>query len=201
MIKKWITTSMKWLIGMLLGMTFGLQAYAHGGLSMAEDMCKLTVGPYFMHFTGYQPESSQEQEFCEDIPNTGRTIVALDYIDEALRPLTTEVRIIVDTGAPEGEEGDLEQITVMHIPAQVYANGSITFEHFFPEEGDFVGLVTVNDNGTEYVSRFPFAVGTGGKFKPNMFLWPLLIIIIGGSYFFYSLRKDKKEKEEKKAES
>lgn len=192
MTKRWTITSIKWLVGMLLGMACWMQAYAHGGLSMAEDVCKLTIGPYTMHFTGYQPESSQEQEFCEDIPNTGRTVVALDYIDEALRPLTTEVRIIRDTGAEPGEEGNLEEITVMHIPAKVYSNGSVTFEHTFPEEGNFIGLVTVNDNGTEHVSRFPFAVGTGGKIKLNMFLWPLLIVIIGAGYFFFS--KSKKEK-------
>ena len=192
MTKRWTITGIKWLVGMLLGMACWMQAYAHGGLSMAEDVCKLTIGPYTMHFTGYQPESSQEQEFCEDIPNTGRTVVALDYIDEALRPLTTEVRIIRDTGAEPGEEGNLEEITVMHIPAKVYSNGSVTFEHTFPEEGNFIGLVTVNDNGTEHVSRFPFAVGTGGKIKLNMFLWPLLIVIIGAGYFFFS--KSKKEK-------
>ncbi|MDH5739441.1 MAG: hypothetical protein OEY77_03865, partial [Nitrospira sp.] len=55
------------------------QVYAHGGLSMAEDMCKLTIGPYMMHFSGYQPESTQEKQFCEDIPATGQTIVVLDY--------------------------------------------------------------------------------------------------------------------------
>jgi len=191
MVKKWTITGIKWLIGMFLGANCWMQVYAHGGLSMAEDVCKLTIGPYTMHFTGYQPDSSQEQEFCEDIPNTGRTVVALDYIDEALRPLTTEVRIIRDTGAEPGAEGNLDEITVMHIPPKVYSNGSVTFEHTFPEEGNFVGLVTVNDNGTEYVSRFPFAVGTGGKFKPNMYLWPLLIVIVGGGYFFFSMRSKK----------
>jgi len=195
MTKRWTITGTKWLAGILLSTTCWMQAYAHGGLSMAEDVCKLTIGPYTMHFTGYQPESSQEQEFCEDIPNTGRTVVALDYIDEALRPLTTEVRII---RSPEsGSDGSeipnekLDEFTVMHIPATVYSNGSVTFEHTFPEQGNFVGLVTVNDNGTEYISRFPFAVGTGGKFKPNMFLWPLLIVIVGGGYLFFSSRSKK----------
>ena len=53
-------------------LTFGLpyttQVQAHGGLSLADDICKLTIGPYTMHFTGYQPEATQEKEFCEDIP-------------------------------------------------------------------------------------------------------------------------------------
>ena len=86
-----------------LGPPYTTQVQAHGGLSLADDICKLTIGPYTMHFTGYQPDSTQEKEFCEDIPATGRTVVALDYIEEALRPLPTEVRIIRDTGPGGGQ--------------------------------------------------------------------------------------------------
>jgi hypothetical protein len=72
-------------------------AFAHGGLSMDEDTA--SVGPYLMHFVGYQPDSaSGPKEFCEDIPETGRTIVVLDYLNDELRDLPTEVRIIRDTG-------------------------------------------------------------------------------------------------------
>lgn len=195
MIKKPIrTNSLKWLGGMVLGMIFALQAQAHGGLSMAEDTCVLTVGPYTIHFTGYQPESSQEKEFCEDIPNTGRTIVALDYIDDALRPMETEVRIITDSGTGVDPE-DLESVTIFHMPYKVYSNGSVTFEHTFPAQGDFVGLVSVRDGETVYVSRFPFAVGTGGKFKMNMFMWPAALIIVAGIGFFY-MRKNPRENKE-----
>ena len=31
------------------------------------------IGPYNMHFTGYQPDNTRNKEFCEDIPSTGRT--------------------------------------------------------------------------------------------------------------------------------
>ena len=64
------------LAGLLLaiGIPFSAQVQAHGGLSLADDVCKLTIGPYTMHFTGYQPEATQEKEFCEDIPATGRTV-------------------------------------------------------------------------------------------------------------------------------
>ena len=85
-----------------IGIPYAAQVQAHGGLSLADDICKLTIGPYTMHFTGYQPDSTQEKEFCEDIPAIGRTVVALDYIEEALRPLPTEVRIIRDTGPGGG---------------------------------------------------------------------------------------------------
>lgn len=183
-----IKNSIKSLLIVVLGMIFSMQLQAHGGLSLADDMCKLTVGPYTMHFTGYQPESAQEKEFCEDIPNVGRTIVALDYINEELRPMTTEVRIIQDTGSEE----NLDEITVLHIPAKIYSNGSVTFEHFFPERGKFVGLVTVKGGQTdEYVSRFPFEVGTGGKSNLPYILGALLLAA-GGAFFY--MRSDKSQK-------
>jgi hypothetical protein len=141
-----------WVAGQLLGAT---GATAHGGLSMDEDRCKLRVGKYVMHFVGYQPESaSGPREFCEDIPETGRTIVVLDYLNDELRDLPTEVRIIKDTGS----QAKLEDITVLHIPPKRYASGSLNFELNFQEPGKFVGLVTVGDTD-KLVSRFPFSVG------------------------------------------
>jgi hypothetical protein len=184
-----IKNSIKSLLIVVLGMIFSMQLQAHGGLSLADDMCKLTVGPYTMHFTGFQPESAQEKEFCEDIPNVGRTIVALDYINEELRPMTTEVRIIQDTGTEE----NLDEITVMHVPAKVYPHGSVTFEHYFPERGKFVGLVTVRGEQSDevYVSRFPFEVGTGGKSNLPYILGALLLAA-GGAFFY--MRSDKNQK-------
>jgi hypothetical protein len=130
-------------------------AMAHGGLSMDEDRCKLRVGRYVMHFVGYQPESaSGPREFCEDIPETGRTIVVLDYLNDELRDLPTEVRIIKDTGSP----ARLEDVTVLHIPPKLYPSGSLNFELNFQEPGKFVGLVTVG-GADKAVSRFPFSVG------------------------------------------
>jgi len=182
------------LVGLMLaiGIPFSAQVQAHGGLSLADDVCKLTIGPYTMHFTGYQPDSTQEKEFCEDIPATGRTVVALDYIEEALRPLPTEVRIIRDTGAGEaaGNEANLEEITILHIPAKVYPNGSINFEYQFAEPGKFVGLVTVTDK-EKYVSRFPFSVGEPKGTSP--YLLVALAAIVGGALVFF-LRGRKSEK-------
>jgi len=136
-------------------------ALAHGGLSMEQDRCKLRVGRYLMHFVGYQPDSpSGPREFCEDIPETGRTIVVLDYLNDELRDLPTEVRIVRDTGseADPGSEADMSAITVLHVPPKVYPSGSLNFELSFDEPGNFVGLVTVS-GAQKMVSRFPFSVG------------------------------------------
>ena len=117
-------------------------ALAHGGLSMERDLCKLSIGPYFMHFTGYQPEATGTKEFCEDIPELGHTVVALDAIDQPLREVPVEVRVIRDTG----DEHDLEAITVLHLqPKNMIPTGSVTFQHDFNEAGKFVGLVSTSD--------------------------------------------------------
>ncbi len=143
--------------------SFSTQAQAHGGLALAEDMCRLTIGPYNMHFTGYQPDNTRNKEFCEDIPATGRTVVVLDYMEDALRPLPTEVRIIKDTGS----EQDLQAITVLHLPPKVYPAGSVNFEYNFDKPGKFVGLVTVGD---KHVSRFPFSVGETKIWLPPSYM-------------------------------
>jgi len=173
--------------------TFSAQVQAHGGLSLADDVCKLTIGPYTMHFTGYQPDSTQEKEFCEDIPSTGRTVVALDYIEEALRPMPTEVRVIRDAAGDGGvsvDEKNLDVITILHLPPKVYSNGSINFEYNFSQPGKFVGLVTINDGQKEMVSRFPFAVGEPKKTSP--YLMGGIAAVIGAIAVFFFLRRPRK---------
>lgn len=171
-----------------VGFSFTTQVQAHGGLSLAEDMCKLTIGPFTMHFTGYQPDSSQEKEFCEDIPATGRTVVALDYIEEALRPLPTEVRVIKDTGSEE----NLDSITILHMPAKVYSNGSINFEYDFKEPGKFIGLVTTGVN-QEHVSRFPFTVGEGRSNMPSGLVFAMAAALGLGALFLFKVGKKPKD--------
>lgn len=137
----------------LAGALAAVDAGAHGGLSMDEDRCKLVVGRFVMHFTGYQPDAVDgPREFCEDIPATGRTVVVLDYLHDELRDLPTEVKVVRDTG------GDADGETILHLPPKLYPTGSLSFEIDFREPGRFVGLVTVGGH-VPMVSRFPFAVG------------------------------------------
>ena len=157
-------------------------AFAHGGLSMDKDLCRLRIGPYNMHFVGYQPDRSAEKEFCEDIPETGRTIVVLDYIDQELRALPTAVRIIRASGSEE----NLDAVTVLHVPPKIYPTGSLHFEHTFNEPGKFVGLVTVADTQM-LVARFPFSVGNSGS-TATIVVWVLLALAIGAGLYFYAAR-------------
>ena len=176
------------LLMLAIGVPFSTEAQAHGGLALAEDMCRLTIGPYNMHFTGYQPDNSRNKEFCEDIPATGRTVVVLDYMDDALRPLPTEVRVIRDTGS----EQDLQAITVLHLPSKVYPNGTVNFEYNFDKPGKFVGLVTVGGQ-VEHVSRFPFSVGeTKMWLPPDYFIYAFAGAAVVVTVIFFAMRGRRK---------
>ena len=122
--------------GAVLGLALCQGAGAHGGLSIDDDMCKLRLGPFNMHFTGYQPAINGNREFCEDIPKVGHTIVVMDAMDPELREMPIEVRIIRDTG----DERQLDAITVAHLPPKIYESGSVPLEYSFTTPGRFVGL-------------------------------------------------------------
>ncbi len=159
-------------------------AFAHGGLSMEKDLCKLFIGPYTMHFTGYQPLTSGTQEFCEDIPNVGEIVVVLDAVDSSLRKVPIDVRIIRDTGVPETEQDDIENVTVMHLPAKVYSSGTVSLEHTFPKPGKFVGLVTAVDPNGTYVSRFPFSVARSWSWMTPYLLIGIVVLAGAGLYWY-----------------
>jgi hypothetical protein len=180
-------------------------AYAHGGVGMQDNRCVLRIGPDLMFFTGYQPQNSRE-EFCDDIPTVGQTVVALDMQDTELRNMLTEIRIIRDDGTHTRMNGlpflsdaelsskeVLDPVTITYLPPKKYPTGTLTFEHTFPEVGKFIGIVSVqNEHGQTYVSQFPFAVGQPlGK---SLVLYGLMIAgLIGAVYglWHYGSRKPK----------
>lgn len=151
-------------------------AQAHGGVKLEQDECVLRIGPSTMHFIGYQ-RTGEEQEFCQDIAQTGPTVIALTAVSPELRDMAIGARIIKDTGAPLATE-NLEALTVAFHAPKVYRNGIMTFEHDFKDAGRYVAFVTVRDDlGNEWVSQFPFTVGL-------YTFWGLLEYILYGVGFF-----------------
>jgi hypothetical protein len=131
------------------------EATGHGGLSMEKDYCKLRIGAYVMHFTGYPPGDGYRNEFCEDIPSIGATIVVLGFIDDVLRDLPVAVRILHDDGSGH----DFESATVYHVPPKIYPMGTLSFDYQFEQPGKYVGLATAGDGNQQVIGRFPFSVG------------------------------------------
>jgi hypothetical protein len=169
-------------------------AYAHGGVGMQDNRCVLRIGPDLMFFTGYQPQSSRD-EFCDDIPSIGQTVVALDMQDIELRDMLTEIRLIKDDGTHTRMNGlpvltdselaskeVLDAVTISYLPPKKYPTGTLTFEHTFPETGKFIGIVSVqNAHGQTYVSQFPFSVGQ--PVGRNLVLYGIILAgLIAGVY-------------------
>lgn len=172
-----------------LALSTPLTAQAQHGHELATDTCVLHVGPYKMYFNGYQPEAYYDQQFCQEIPGTGNTVLVFDYVERELRAIPVEVRIIRDTGS----EDNLESITVVHLPAKVYPTGSIDVKYNFDKPGKFVGLVAIGDK-QEHLSRLRFSIGETGTVSHLthylMIIVPLAVVI--AIVVFYGLRERRK---------
>jgi hypothetical protein len=161
-------------------------AGAHGAVSMENDICKLKVASYFMHFAGYQPDRSIT-EFCEDIPMTGRTIIVLDFIDDALRDMPAAVQIMrQDKSGSRDPDAAAAGPAVLDLPARKYPNGTITLNVAFKDAGNYMGIVTVGD-GSEYTASFPFSVGVNRSWY-QIALWSMGVIASAVLLFFWAMR-------------
>ncbi len=178
---------------MLLAASLPGPATGHGGVAMDKDVCKLRLGPYVMHFTGYQVRNfGGNTEFCEDIPALGKTILVMDAVDPVLREIPITARIVRDVGGGNKltEMGsEIDKVTIVKIPEKVYPTGSLSMEYDFKQPGYFVGVVTAGPHG-EYVSMFPFSVGVNrNAYWLYAFLAAIPVFVFG--LFAYSVRNRK----------
>jgi hypothetical protein len=180
-----------WFVVLTFGAPFS--ALAQHGHELATDTCVLRVGPYKMYFNSYQPDTYYDRQFCQELPGIGNTVLVFDYVEQELRTLPVEVRIIRDAGSEE----NLEAITITHLPPKVYPTGSIDVKYNFDKPGKYVGLVTVGDK-QEHVSRFPFSIGisdTISHLTHYMMVIIPLALIAGVAAIFYFLRDRRKSSE------
>jgi hypothetical protein len=164
--------------------------YAGGGVVLEDDVCIIWIDFYSAHFTAYQPDSRGNEQFCEDLPDTGETIFVLDYLHNSLKEVPVDFRIIRDvTGLGRyakleqvEELGDLEKQTVFYQPPVVRPDASFKIEHDFTEEGAYIGIVSAGHptNDSTYTAVFPFEVGA----RDFSYLFPLILLLAAGGYVF-----------------
>ena len=154
------------------------RAIAGGGMILSNDVCIVTIGFYTAHFTGYQPQSKGNQEFCDAFPDEGETIMVFDYLHNSLSEVPVDFRIIRDVlGKGEFVQmedvetiDDMDELTVFYRPPIVKTNGTLNITYHFESSGDFLGIITAGhpSNDKIYSAVFPFSVGV--KKIP----WPIL---------------------------
>jgi len=146
-----------------------VSAWASGGLVMSGGTCTMHIDFYSARFTAYQPETRGSEEFCENLPDTGPTIIVLDYLHPSLKEVPVDFRIIRDvTGQGRFAKledvealGDIEPLTVFYQPPVIRPDGSFKIEYNFADAGKYIGVVTAGHptNNQIYASVFPFSVG------------------------------------------
>lgn len=200
---------MPWLPKLALGALLALIAatsQAHGGVSMEDDGCIMRIGSYRAHFAGYQPELRSTQEFCEDIPEVGRAIIVIDYLDSALRSRSVDFRILRDVRNLEakaryddlGGTKAIEATGIYRLPPATYPKGTITIDHRFSEAGWYIGLLSVIDpvSGGTVHSVFPFRVGVHSWQR----YVPVFIVVIAFPLILYRLTGKKRKPPTKSAD-
>ena len=165
-----------------------LQSLAAGAVVGEPGSCMIEFGIYTAHFTVYQTDSRGNEEFCEDLPDTGATLFVMDYLHGDLDDVPVEFRIIRDTEdwgvfarwENVREIEDIDARTVYYRPGSMRPDRRLTVEHDFVESGGYIGIVTAPHPSKDlvYHAVFPFQVG-----KTNWVAWVvvgLLLAVAGG---------------------
>ena len=134
---------------------------------MEDDLCVIQIGFYKAHFKIYQPQKSQHEEWCEDIPHADESIFVLEYLHDSLREVPVEFRIIedVDNRGRFARWNDIKEgvqrNTVFHQPPLIERDGVFLAMYRFTEEGNYIGIVTAKSpqGNKTYTAMFPFRVG------------------------------------------
>ena len=172
----------------------GGQIWAAGGLVMSGGTCTVHIDFYSARFTAYQPDTRASEEFCESLPDTGLTIIVLDYLHPSLKQVPVDFRIIRDiTGQGRFAKledvealGDIEPLTVFYQPPLVRPDGSFKIEYDFTDAGKYIGVVTAGHptNDQVYAAVFPFSVG-----ERSYGHWLALAALLAGIAGYFWRRK------------
>ena len=183
------------LFYMMLAMMPAAATLAGGGTIISEDACIIEIDFYSAHFTAYQPDTSGNTQFCQDLPDTGTTIFVLDYLHQSLKEVPVDFRIIRNqTGQGRfvklkhvAEIGDLEQGTIFYQPPVVRPDASFKIEFEIAEAGSYIGMVTAGhpSKDTTYSAVFPFEAGRSN----SRYLFMLILLPVAAvPYFAYRRR-------------
>lgn len=176
----------------VLALAWSQAADAHGGVVAEEDLCLLRMGFLQAHFTLYLPDSHGAQEFCEDLPETGRALFVVEYLHETMKHMPIDFRVITDKQGfgifanwdDVSSIPDIEAQTVFHRPLAIEPTGLVAVDHIFEENGAYIGVVVAENpaNGDIYNSVFYFEVGYAGFGYIPLFVG----LIIGAQLLFFA---------------
>jgi hypothetical protein len=163
----------------------GVRAEAQNSSLMDMNMemgCMLMAGMHEMQVSVYQ--SGATDNSCRDISSPGPAVITLSPASKELRDMTTEVRLVKDAGPETAASGNLDPITLAHLPPKNYPRGVITFPANFESPGKYTVLVTVRDNKDMAMSgRLGLTVGQ--ESRQWVIVYTISGIILAAAFGFY----------------
>lgn len=152
--------------------------------------CMLMAGMHEMQLAVYQ--SGARDDSCQDIPSTGAALISISALSKELREMTTEVRVVKDTGVEPVPGENLDPITLAYLPPKNYPNGVITFPVTFDKPGKYAVLVTVRDDKDMTMSgRLVMTVGE--TFKIWFAAFVVCALLLAGIIGFYVWDQNRKK--------
>ncbi|MDD5272166.1 MAG: hypothetical protein PHU14_05550 [Methylovulum sp.] len=176
------------LILSLLGLaSFSLSTAveAHRGAVNEVDPCNILVGDERVHFTAYTPSFNNTKEYCQSIPNVGKTNLVFDYEGKSLRNLTVEFEV---TKEPEGTRIFYQE------PKKIKSgtvNGLVDFSQF--GAGNYLAHVAIVHGDKRSDSHIPFSVGLEKETSNNLPIKSLIMAAILALLFYVMKRAAKKD--------
>ena len=167
---------------------------SHGGVAFQEDQCVITVDFMQAHFTVFQPETRESQEFCEDIPDVTESLFVMEYLHELLQEMSVDFRIIRDVNnigrfadwSDVQAMDDLESATVYYQAASVEDSGYYRASYTFEDRGTYIGIVTAEQPGEDQSHNAVFYFQVGGRDWGTIPMFILLLLLCQAGYWYYN---------------
>lgn len=163
---------------------------------LSSDACIIQIDFYSVHFTAYQPDSSGNTQFCQNLPDTGPSIFVLDYLHDSLKEVSVDFRVIRNVTGQDSfvklkhveELDDLEPHTIFYQPAVIQADASLKVEYDFREKGRYIAIVSAGHptNNKIYTAVFPFEVG-----RSRWPYWPFVAVLLAVPGFVIKRKFDR----------
>lgn len=173
------------------GVLGATKAAAHGSVVLGEDSCLININFMQAHFTVFQPESRDNEEYCEDIPDVSRAVFVMEYLHTLLPEMEIDFRILEDTNnlgryadwEAVQEIPDLDAVTVHYDPSRIESGGYYRSSYEFNAPGNYLGIVTAKHptEPRDYNAVFYFRVGGSDWGSFPVFL--ALLVVVQTAYW------------------
>jgi hypothetical protein len=157
-----------------------------------DPECPIPLGGKSMKFVAMQPKRNIDR-VCDALGDIGSTVIALDAPDPELREMVWDIRVLRDSGRPDGEE-NLKADTVFQLPPEKHRNGMVNFDYSFASADKYILFVKVksDDGAKEYTGRHRFTVGLLDNADFLAYAgFGLFLVAVGGGFTFVTMRKRK----------